>query len=58
MHMNLRKTGETVRLAVLGLGNRGFGQLHVLVGMSDVQIVSVCDMYQDRVERAQNFIKD
>ena len=56
--MNLRKTGQTVRFALLGLGCRGYSQLKVLVKMPDVEIVSLCDVYPDRVERAQNFIKD
>lgn len=54
--MNLGKNGETVRLALLGLGNRGYSQLKVLTDMADVEIVSVCDAYTDRVERAQNYI--
>ncbi len=56
--MNLRKTGQTVRLALLGLGCRGYSQLKVLADMPDVQIVSLCDVYPDRVERAQEYIKN
>ncbi len=34
--MKLNQFGETVRLGVLGLGNRGYSQLKVLLDMPDV----------------------
>jgi len=44
--------GRTVSLAIIGLGNRGIGQLELLLSMPDVEIVAVCDIYEDRVEKA------
>ncbi len=44
---------EKLRFAVIGCGNRGRGILkHVLLKMSDVEVVAVCDTYADRVEDA------
>ncbi len=44
---------KTVRMAVIGCGNRGFGLLKdILLNMEDVEVVAVCDNYADRVERA------
>ena len=56
--MKLNHFGETVRLAILGLGNRGYGQMKTLLGMPDVEIVAVSDVYADRVERAQQLVLD
>lgn len=56
--MDLQRFGQSVRLAVLGLGNRGVSQLGVLLDMPDVEITSVCDRYQDRVERAQELVSE
>ena len=55
--MKLNHFGETVRLGVLGLGNRGMGQLKVLLEMPDVAITAVCDAYEDRVEEAKNAVE-
>lgn len=52
--MQLDKWGEKIGLAIIGLGSRGYSQLKVLLAMPDVEIVSVCDRYPDRVERAQD----
>ena len=54
--MNLNHVGETVRLAILGLGGRGIGQMKVLLEMPDVQVTAVCDVYPDRVENAQKIV--
>ncbi len=51
--MQLDRFGETVHLAVLGLGNRGYSQMETLLDMPDVKITAVCDSYADRVERGQ-----
>lgn len=55
--MNLGCFGEPVRLAVLGLGCRGYTQLEVLLSMPDVRVTAVCDSYADRVERAQALVQ-
>ena len=44
---------EKVNVAVIGLGLRGHGILcHLLVHMDNVSVVSVCDVYEDRVKEA------
>ena len=47
------KKGRIVRIGVVGLGGRGTGQMMTLLGMPDVHVAAVCDVYPDRVERAQ-----
>lgn len=51
--MKLNQFGETVRLAVLGLGGRGITQLDVLLDMPDVAVTAVCDFHTDRMEAGQ-----
>ena len=41
--------GREVRIAVIGVGGRGFGQMQTLLGMPDVKVAVVCDVYEDRV---------
>ena len=48
--MNLQACGQKVRLAVLGLGSRGLGQMQTLLEMEDVDVTAVCDVYTDRAE--------
>ena len=45
--------GRVVRIGVVGLGGRGYGQMTTLLGMPDVRVAAVCDTYPDRVERAR-----
>ena len=44
--------GREVRIAVIGVGGRGHGQMCTLLGMPDVKVAVVCDVYADRVKRA------
>ncbi len=39
-----------VKLAVIGLGHRGPDMLNLLLQMDDVEIVGVCDVYEDRTK--------
>ena len=43
---------EKVRMAIIGLGNRGYGNMQAVMSFDDVQITAVCDVYTDRAERA------
>lgn len=43
---------EKVRMAIIGLGNRGYGNMKAVMSFDDVQITAVCDVYTDRAERA------
>ena len=50
---------KKLKLGVIGVGGRGFGMIRsVLSKMKDVEIVAVCDEYQDRVERAQAYVQE
>lgn len=49
---------KKLRVAVIGLGGRGIGLLDgVMYHMRDVEIVAVCDVEKDRIEKAQNHAK-
>lgn len=48
---------DTINLAVIGLGVRGYGVIKdVILKMPDVSIVSVCDIYEDRVQKAVSLV--
>lgn len=55
--MKLGQAGRKVRIGVVGLGFRGIPQLDVLLTMPDVDIVAVCDVYEDRVKEAQDHVE-
>ena len=55
--MKLGNTGRTIRAGVVGLGNRSKEQIRCLVSMADVEIVVVCDVYEDRVQATQDAIE-
>lgn len=41
-----------IHACVVGLGGRGYGLLkHVLLKNSDIEVLAVCDLYEDRVAR-------
>ncbi len=46
------------RIAVIGLGQRGCGNIQTLCKIEDVQVVSVCDCYEDRVAKTLNCLKE
>ena len=48
---------KTLSIAVIGLGQRGMGLLRPILRMKDVNVVAVCDSYQDRIEQAQKLSK-
>ena len=43
---------EKVRMGFVGLGGRGRGNMNLVLTMPDVEVTAVCDLYEDRVERA------
>lgn len=50
---------EKINMAVIGLGQRGFGLMNgVLLNQDDVNVIAVCDVYQDRVDKAIEEIKN
>ena len=50
--------GRKLRMGVVGLGGRGYGQTSLLLDMADVDIVAVCDVYADRTEAAQKLVEE
>lgn len=48
-----------IKACVVGLGCRGYGLLsEVLLKNSDIEIVALCDLYEDRVEKAVSKVKE
>ena len=45
-----------VRLAVIGLGQRGVQLIEPMLRMDDVEIVGLCDVYRDRTEAAAKMV--
>lgn len=54
----LGQFGRSVPITVIGLGNRGYGQLQTLLEMPDVEISALCDKYPDRLERAAKAVEE
>ncbi len=49
---------DVVRIAVIGLGNRGSGTVRRLASIEGVEIKALCDLEPDRVKKAIKSIKD
>lgn len=57
MQKNKQKQPK-LKVAVIGLGGRGIGLLDgVMYRMRNIEIVAVCDVEQDRIEKAQKHAK-
>lgn len=48
---------KTVRVAMIGMGERGKQLMDPLLKMKDVQVVAVCDAYEDRTAAAAEMVK-
>ena len=48
---------EKVRIGIVGLGNRGPGAVERLSYIDGVEIVALCDQYDDRVEKMQQLLE-
>lgn len=49
---------EKVRIGFVGLGQRGQGMLGTFLAYSVVDVVAVCDVYEDRIEKVSAVIKE
>ena len=49
---------KVLRIGFVGLGQRGSGMLRTFLSYPNVDVVAVCDVYEDRVEAAFNYIKE
>ncbi|MWV47045.1 gfo/Idh/MocA family oxidoreductase [Paenibacillus sp. HJL G12] len=48
-----------IRVGMIGLGARGFGLLKgIVLHMDDVEVVAVCDLYQDRCDQAADAVAE
>lgn len=48
-----------VKIAVIGLGDRGFSMIkNVISKMDDVEIAAVCDLYPERIEKSISHVKE
>ncbi len=50
--------GRELRVGIIGLGNRSGEYLRIFSSMEDVTIAAVCDVYPDRVEKAQKIVAE
>ncbi|MDQ6420543.1 Gfo/Idh/MocA family oxidoreductase [Paenibacillus sp. LHD-117] len=49
---------EKLKIGLVGLGGRGLGLLEIVIlKMKDIEVVAVCDLYEDRCERAAEAIE-
>src|SRR4249920_590480 len=46
-----------VRVGFIGVGGRGTGQLRNFVAVEGVQVTAICDVVQEKVERAQQVVQ-
>ncbi len=54
----MSKVSKKARIAMIGLGGRGYGLLRLnLVHMKNVEVVGICDVYQDRIDKAIEKVK-
>lgn len=52
------ESSKKARVAMIGLGGRGLGLLRInLVHMPNVEIVGICDIYQDRIDKAIEIVQ-
>ncbi len=49
---------DTVRIAMIGVGERGYPHTQQLSVIEGADIVAICDVYQDLADRAANYVKD
>ncbi|MGN0523400.1 MAG: Gfo/Idh/MocA family protein [Eubacterium sp.] len=49
---------KVIKVGVIGLGQRGMQLIEPMLKMNDVQVVAVCDAYEDRTENAAKTVVD
>ena len=49
---------ETVRIGIIGLGMRGWGPLKRMAFIEGAEIVAICDLHQDRIDRSQKRLEE
>lgn len=49
---------KKIKMGIIGYGCRSYGMTDILLGFDDVEVIAVCDKYEDRVENAVNRVKE
>ena len=49
---------DKLKVGVVGLGGRGFGMTKLIASMEDIEIVAVCDQWEDRVQRGIDGVRE
>ena len=50
--------GKTLKIGFVGIGARGSNLFHILLGLEGLEIRALCDIREDRVERAHRWVVD
>lgn len=48
---------ERLQIAVLGQGGRGFGMLQTILGMDNIDVIGICDRYEDRTQKGADEVE-
>jgi len=49
---------DTVRMAIIGVGMRGFGAVHRYNFIEGAKVVALCDVVPENVEKAQEILRE
>jgi len=49
---------EQIKVGIIGLGGRGNGLLGEILRMKDIDVIAVCDLYEDRRENAARRVEE
>lgn len=49
---------QKVNVMFVGLGARGYGYLELLLSMDEVNVLAVCDLYEDRLQNGVKLVQD
>lgn len=49
---------EKIKVGIIGFGCRSYGMTSILLGFDDVEVVAICDKYEDRVENGLKLVKE
>ena len=49
---------KKIRFGIIGLGKRGSSLIKTIISCGEVDIVALCDVYQDRVDDAIKVVKE
>lgn len=49
---------DRIRFGVIGYGGRGSGQMNLMLNFPEIDITAVCDIYEDRCDKACEVVKE